>query len=60
MSSGSDIRSDQMTNDACAGWTAVFAAEATFFVVLVDFWAEGAVPMAALRMLYYLIPTVDD
>jgi yeast amino acid transporter len=49
-----------MTNDACAGWTAVFAAEATFFVVLVDFWAEGAVPMAALRMLYYLIPTVDD
>ncbi|KAJ5558726.1 Amino acid/polyamine transporter I [Penicillium sp. DV-2018c] len=31
------------------GWTAVFGAEAVFFVILVNFWAEGAVPDAALR-----------
>lgn len=40
------------------GWIAVFAAEATFFVVLVDFWAEGSVPVAALSTTtkYYRIP----
>jgi hypothetical protein len=31
------------------GWTAVFASEGTFFVVLVDYWAKGSVPEAALR-----------
>nr|KAK5451050.1 hypothetical protein LTR18_001066 [Exophiala xenobiotica] len=31
------------------GWTAVFAAEADFFVVLVDYWTAGVVPMAAWR-----------
>jgi hypothetical protein len=30
--------------------TAVFASEATFFVVLVDYWAEGVIPEAAVRM----------
>jgi hypothetical protein len=31
------------------GWTSVFASEATFFVVLVDYWADGVIPEAALR-----------
>ncbi|KAL2849455.1 amino acid permease/ SLC12A domain-containing protein [Aspergillus pseudoustus] len=30
------------------GWTAVFASEGTFFVVLVDYWADGSVPEVAL------------
>ncbi|KIW70758.1 hypothetical protein PV04_02999 [Phialophora macrospora] len=37
------------------GWTAVFAAEATFFVVLVDFWAENRVPEAALLSIFIVI-----
>lgn len=31
------------------GWTTVFASEGTFFVLLVNFWADGAIPEAALR-----------
>lgn len=31
------------------GWTSVFASEATFFVILVNYWAGGTVPDAALR-----------
>ena len=31
------------------GWTAVFAAEAEFFVILVDYWAADVVPEGALR-----------
>ncbi|KAK7897751.1 hypothetical protein LTR67_004381 [Exophiala xenobiotica] len=31
------------------GWTAVLAAEADFFVVLVDYWTAGVVPMAVWR-----------
>ncbi|KAJ5561198.1 Amino acid/polyamine transporter I [Penicillium sp. DV-2018c] len=34
------------------GWTAVFGAEAVFFVILVNFWAEGAVPDAALLSIF--------
>jgi hypothetical protein len=30
------------------GWTAVFGSEAVFFCILIDFWAEGAVPQGAL------------
>lgn len=38
------------------GWTSVFASEATFFVILVNFWAGGAVPDAALRKyLFYVL-----
>ncbi|KAH7007261.1 amino acid permease/ SLC12A domain-containing protein [Ilyonectria destructans] len=37
------------------GWIAVFAAEAEFFVVLVDYWAEGAVPQAALLSIFLVI-----
>ncbi|KAL4751598.1 hypothetical protein BDW72DRAFT_212664 [Aspergillus terricola var. indicus] len=37
------------------GWTAVFASEATFFVILVDYWAEGAVPEAALLSIFIVI-----
>ncbi|KAJ5301782.1 hypothetical protein N7508_006645 [Penicillium antarcticum] len=36
-------------------WTSVFASEATFFVVLVDFWAEGAIPEAALLTIFLVI-----
>ncbi|KAF3402921.1 putative histidine permease [Talaromyces pinophilus] len=31
------------------GWTSVFAAEATFSVVLINYWARDAVPEAALH-----------
>lgn len=31
------------------GWTSVFASEATLFVILVNYWAGGVVPDAALR-----------
>ncbi|KAJ5120417.1 Amino acid/polyamine transporter I [Penicillium bovifimosum] len=37
------------------GWTAVFGAEAVFFVILVNFWAGGAVPDAALQSFLSLI-----
>ncbi|KAL4808841.1 amino acid permease/ SLC12A domain-containing protein [Aspergillus unguis] len=37
------------------GWTAVFASEATFFVVLVNYWAEGSVPEAALLSIFIVI-----
>ncbi|KAL3436533.1 amino acid permease/ SLC12A domain-containing protein [Aspergillus tetrazonus] len=37
------------------GWTAVFASEATFFVVLVDYWAEGVIPEAALLSIFIVI-----
>jgi hypothetical protein len=30
-----------------AGWTAIVASEAGFFNVLVQYWSEGAVPLAA-------------
>ena len=31
------------------GWSAIVAAEAVFFTILVDYWADGAVPQGALR-----------
>ncbi|KAH6993089.1 amino acid permease-domain-containing protein [Fusarium venenatum] len=37
------------------GWTAVFAAEAAFFVVLVDYWAQGRVPQGALISIFLVI-----
>ncbi|KAL4926835.1 amino acid permease-domain-containing protein [Aspergillus undulatus] len=37
------------------GWTAVFASEGTFFVVLVDYWAEGSAPEAALLSIFIVI-----
>ncbi|KAL4942451.1 hypothetical protein BDV06DRAFT_211800 [Aspergillus oleicola] len=37
------------------GWTAVFGSEATFFVVLVNYWAEDAVPEAALLSIFIVI-----
>ncbi|CAI6082723.1 unnamed protein product [Clonostachys chloroleuca] len=37
------------------GWTSVFAAEAVFFVVLVDYWAKGVVPHAALLSIFNVI-----
>ncbi|RAL03201.1 proline-specific permease [Aspergillus ibericus CBS 121593] len=37
------------------GWTSVFASEATFFVLLVDFWAGGAIPEAALLTIFLVI-----
>ncbi|KAL4920960.1 amino acid permease/ SLC12A domain-containing protein [Aspergillus aurantiobrunneus] len=37
------------------GWTAVFASEGTFFVVLVNYWAEGTVPEAALLSIFIVI-----
>ncbi|KIX06492.1 uncharacterized protein Z518_04468 [Rhinocladiella mackenziei CBS 650.93] len=37
------------------GWTAVFAAEAMFFIVLVNLWAEGSVPEGAL-LTVFLVP----
>ncbi|KAL4906687.1 hypothetical protein BDW74DRAFT_176996 [Aspergillus multicolor] len=37
------------------GWTAVFASEGTFFVVLVDYWAEGTVPQAAILSIFIVI-----
>ncbi|CAH0055331.1 unnamed protein product [Clonostachys solani] len=37
------------------GWTSVFAAEAVFFVVLVDYWAKGVVPQAALLSIFNVI-----
>ncbi|KAF9891224.1 hypothetical protein FE257_004788 [Aspergillus nanangensis] len=46
------------------GWTATFAAEASFFVILIDFWAQGAIPQAALLSIFlvlcltiFLLPT---
>ncbi|KAL3477798.1 amino acid permease/ SLC12A domain-containing protein [Aspergillus californicus] len=37
------------------GWTAVFASEGTFFVVLVNYWAEYKVPEAALLTIFVVI-----
>ncbi|KAL4763865.1 amino acid permease-domain-containing protein [Aspergillus foveolatus] len=37
------------------GWTAVFASEATFFVVLVDYWTKGVIPEAALLSIFIVI-----
>ncbi|KAJ5503484.1 Amino acid/polyamine transporter I [Penicillium fimorum] len=37
------------------GWTSVFASEATFFVILVNLWAGGAVPDAALLSIFLAI-----
>ncbi|KAL4785927.1 amino acid permease/ SLC12A domain-containing protein [Aspergillus varians] len=37
------------------GWTAVFASEATFFVLLINYWAEGTVPEAALLSIFVVI-----
>ncbi|KAK2804521.1 hypothetical protein FQN50_006596 [Emmonsiellopsis sp. PD_5] len=37
------------------GWTAVFASEATFFVVLVDYWAKGSVPTAGWLSVFIVI-----
>ncbi|KAJ0416825.1 amino acid permease/ SLC12A domain-containing protein [Aspergillus carlsbadensis] len=37
------------------GWTAVFASEGTFFVVLVDYWAKGSVPETALLSIFVVI-----
>ncbi|GLA88477.1 hypothetical protein AtubIFM56815_002930 [Aspergillus tubingensis] len=37
------------------GWTTVFASEGTFFVLLVNFWADGAIPEAALLTIYLVI-----
>jgi hypothetical protein len=36
----------------------VFASEATFCVVLINYWAKDAVPDAALRMSLFFIATV--
>ncbi|CRL29437.1 Amino acid/polyamine transporter I [Penicillium camemberti] len=41
------------------GWTSVFASEATFFVILVNYWAEGAVPDAALLFLFIFITLIS-
>ncbi|KAL5343419.1 amino acid permease/ SLC12A domain-containing protein [Aspergillus crustosus] len=38
-----------------AGWTTVFASEGTFFVVLVNYWSQGAVPEAALLSIFVVI-----
>ncbi|KAL4775706.1 amino acid permease-domain-containing protein [Aspergillus nidulans var. acristatus] len=38
-----------------AAMTAVFASEATFFVVLVDYWAEGVIPEAAVLSIFIVI-----
>ncbi|OQD92680.1 hypothetical protein PENSOL_c039G02885 [Penicillium solitum] len=37
------------------GWTSVFASEATFFVILVNYWAGGVVPDAALLSIFLVI-----
>ncbi|KAL2852281.1 amino acid permease-domain-containing protein [Aspergillus pseudodeflectus] len=37
------------------GWTAVFVSEGTFFVVLVDYWAKGSMPEAALLSIFVAI-----
>ncbi|KAI9373285.1 amino acid permease/ SLC12A domain-containing protein [Aspergillus egyptiacus] len=37
------------------GWTAVFASEGTFFVVLINYWAKGAVPEPALLSVFLVI-----
>ncbi|KAJ5507253.1 Amino acid/polyamine transporter I [Penicillium freii] len=37
------------------GWTSVFASEATFFVILVNYWAGGTVPDAALLSIFLVI-----
>ncbi|EXJ91451.1 hypothetical protein A1O1_04563 [Capronia coronata CBS 617.96] len=37
------------------GWTSVVASEAGFFVVLVNYWAEGVVPQAALITIFLVI-----
>lgn len=39
----------QLTRYRLIGWTAIVAAEAVFFSVLVDFWAEGSVHLAIIR-----------
>ncbi|KAF4459808.1 Amino acid polyamine transporter I [Fusarium albosuccineum] len=40
------------------GWVATFAAEGVFFIVLVNFWAEGAVPEGALLTIFLVISYV--
>ncbi|PYI34381.1 proline-specific permease [Aspergillus indologenus CBS 114.80] len=37
------------------GWTSVFASEGTFLVILVNFWAGGVVPEAALLTIFLVI-----
>lgn len=41
------------------GWTAIVAAEAVFFVVLVGFWADGKVPVAVLCTFVDLLGSVQ-
>lgn len=36
------------------GWTAILAAEAIFFVVIANYWADGAVPEAVLITVFLL------
>ncbi|GLA64909.1 hypothetical protein AtubIFM54640_006643 [Aspergillus tubingensis] len=47
------------------GWTSVFASEAMFVVTLVNYWADGVVPEAALLTIFlvlclgvFLLPTI--
>ncbi|RAL17463.1 proline-specific permease [Aspergillus homomorphus CBS 101889] len=37
------------------GWTSVFASEATFLVILVNYWAGGVVPEAVLLTIFLVI-----
>ncbi|KAJ5304264.1 uncharacterized protein N7443_003924 [Penicillium atrosanguineum] len=37
------------------GWTSVFASEATFFVVLVNYWSGDTIPEAALLSIFLVI-----
>ncbi|KAL4893149.1 amino acid permease/ SLC12A domain-containing protein [Aspergillus ambiguus] len=37
------------------GWTAVFASEATFFVILINYWAKEMVPEAALLTIFLVL-----
>lgn len=36
-----------MKSDVCLGWTSIVAAEASFFDILIQFWAGGDFPKAA-------------
>ncbi|RAH39827.1 uncharacterized protein BO95DRAFT_426076 [Aspergillus brunneoviolaceus CBS 621.78] len=40
------------------GWTSVFASEGTFLVILVNFWAGGVVPEAALLTIFLVVCSV--
>lgn len=46
---------DELIVPVCIGWTSVFASEGTFLVILVNFWAGGVVPEAALREFVLLL-----